>query len=163
MKLSVSKTFAAFFMLFVFAIATISATGQNADFSGNWKLNTEKSTLNAEFSMAPKQVNITQNNNDLSLERLLEFQGQSMTVTDKFTLDGKECINEGFQGSKKKSVVTWSDDKKSLIIKTKFPIQDGGEINITETLKMDGANFSMVSAASSDWGDMSETHVFDKL
>jgi hypothetical protein len=74
MKLSVSKTFATFLMLFVFAIATISATGQNADFSGKWKLNTEKSKLNAEFSMAPKQVNITQNTNDLSLERLLEFR-----------------------------------------------------------------------------------------
>jgi len=163
MKLSVDKSFTTIFMLFVFAIATISATGQNADFSGKWKLNTAKSKLNAEFSMAPKQVNITHNNNDLSLERLLEFQGQSMTTNDKFTLDGKECINDGFQGSKKKSVVTWSDDKKSLIIKTKFPLQDGGEINITETIKLDGANLSMVSSASSEWGEMSETHVFDKL
>jgi hypothetical protein len=163
MKLSVTKSFTAIFILFIFAIATMSANGQNTDFSGKWKLNTEKSKLNAEFSMAPKQVNITQNTNDLSLERLLEFQGQSMMTTDKFTLDGKECINDGFQGSKKKSVVTWSDDKKSLIIKTKFPMQDGGEINITETLKLNGTSLSMVSAASSDWGDMSETHVFDKL
>lgn len=163
MKLSITKTTPRLFVLAVFLIAAISVTGQNADFSGKWKLNTSKSKLNAEFSMAPKQVNIAQNNNELSLERLLEFQGQSMTVTDKFTLDGAECTNEGFQGSKKKSVVTWSDDKKSLIIKTKFPMQDGGEINITETLKLDGTSLSMESAASSDWGDMSETHVFDKL
>ncbi len=113
--------------------------------------------------MAPKQVNIIQSGNNLSLERILEFQGQSMTITDKFTLDGAECINEGFQGSKKKSVVNWAEDKKSIVIKTKFPMQDGGEINITETLKIDGTSLSMVSAASSDWGDMSETHIFDKL
>ena len=42
-------------------------------------------------------------------------------------------------------------------------MQDCGEINITETLKLDGASLSMVSAASTEWGDMSETHVFDKL
>ncbi|MFZ5429939.1 MAG: hypothetical protein ACOZDD_06885 [Bacteroidota bacterium] len=149
--------------LFLAVLLTGTAFGQNPDFSGKWKLNTAKSKLNPEFSMAPKQLNVEHKGNNLSLERMVEFQGQSMTISDKFTLDGKECINEGFQGSKKKSVVSWSEDKKSMIIKTKFPMQDGGEISITETIKLDSGTLNMVSAVSSDWGDMSETHVFDKM
>jgi hypothetical protein len=142
---------------------TFSVYGQNPDFSGKWKLNAGKSKLNAEFSMAPKQLNVDQKDNSLLLERLVEFQGQSMTIKDSFTLDGNECINEGFQGSKKKSVVSWSDDKMSMIIKTSLPMQDGGEISITETMKLEGASLTMISSVSSDWGDMSETHIFDKL
>lgn len=148
---------------FLFFLTTGNLLAQNSDFSGKWKLNPTRSQLNQEFSMAPKQLNVEHKENTLNLERMVEFQGQSMTISDKFTLDGNECINEGFQGSKKKSVVTWSEDKTSLIIKTKFPMQDGGEISITETLKMDGASLTMVSAVSSDWGDMTETHVFDKM
>lgn len=163
MKPSYFKTITSILVFIAFSFAILPVNAQNINFSGNWKLNPSKSKLNAEFSMAPKQVNIIQSGNNLSLERILEFQGQSMTITDKFTLDGAECINEGFQGSKKKSVVNWAEDKKSIVIKTKFPMQDGGEINITETLKIDGTSLSMVSAASSDWGDMSETHIFDKL
>lgn len=152
--------------VFCFVLAfmfTGSVFGQTPDFSGKWKLNKDKSKLNQEFSMAPRQLNVEQKGNNLSIERMVEFQGQSMTISDKFTLDGKECINEGFQGSKKKSVVSWSEDKKSMIIKTKFPMQDGGEISITETLKLDSGTLNMVSAVSSDWGDMSETHIFDKM
>ena len=149
--------------LLLVCMVTGTLLAQNSDFSGKWKLNTSRSQLNQEFSMAPKQLNVEQKENMLNLERFVEFQGQSMTISDKFTLDGNECVNEGFQGSKKKSVVSWSDDKKSLIIKTKFPMQDGGEISITETLKLDGGSLTMVSNVSSDWGDMSETHVFDKM
>jgi len=38
-------------------------TAQAIDFSGNWKLNHEKSKLNAQFSMAPKDMIATQSGN----------------------------------------------------------------------------------------------------
>ncbi len=152
-----------FFFLFLILWASLSIAAQEIDFSGNWKLNSGKSKLNAEFSFAPFQLIIAQKGNDLSVERHSEFQGESFTMTDKFTLDGKECVNTGYMETKKKSNATWSDDKKSLKITSKIVMDDGNEINITEIYKLDGANLVIDSSSTSSWGDMTETHVYDKM
>lgn len=39
---------------------------------------------------------------------------------------------------------------------------DGGLVTITETLTLESGILTMVSAASSNWGDFSETQVFEK-
>ncbi len=150
------------FLLIILGTA-FTVAAQVPDFSGNWKLNTEKSKLNAEFSMAPLQLIVAQKDNDLSIERHSEFQGEAVTMTDKFTLDGKECINKGFMDTQKKSNAAWSDDKKSLKITSKIVTDDGNEINITEIFKLDGGNLVVDSSSSSSWGDMAETHVYDKI
>lgn len=147
----------------LFFCAALSASAQVPDFSGSWKLNNDKSKLNAEFSMAPLQLIVAQKGNDLSIERHSEFQGEAVTMTDKFTLDGKECVNKGFMDTQKKSNAAWSDDKKSLKITSKIVTDDGNEINITEILKLDGGNLIVDSSSSSSWGDMAETHVYDKM
>jgi hypothetical protein len=143
--------------------ASLAVAAQGTDFSGSWKLNTEKSKLNADFSFAPVQLIITQKGTDLSVERHSEFQGEAMTMTDKFTLDGKECVNSGFMDTKKTSVAAWSEDKKSLKISSKIVMDDGNEIKITEVYKIDGGNLIIESGSSSSWGDMAETHVYDKI
>ncbi|GAJ14433.1 unnamed protein product, partial [marine sediment metagenome] len=84
------------FLLAFFLISAV-ATAQVVNFSGTWKLNSSKSKLNDEFSMAPKELILTQKGNDLDVERHSSFQGQDFTTNDKFTLDGKECINPGWQ------------------------------------------------------------------
>jgi len=84
-------------------------------------------------------------------------------MTDKFTLDGKECVNKGFMDTQKKSNAAWSEDKKSLKITSKIVTDDGNEINITEILKLDGGNLVVESSSSSSWGDVAETHVYDKI
>jgi hypothetical protein len=137
-------------------------TAQAIDFSGNWKLNHEKSKLNAQFSMAPKDMIATQSGNEFNLEKHSTFQDNDFTINDKFTLDGKECINTAWQDSKKKSVAEWSDDKLSLKITTKFPMGDSGEMTIVEIYKMDKDNLVIESSASSSYGDVAETMVFDK-
>jgi len=135
---------------------------QGPDFSGAWKLNDSKSTLGAEFSMAPKEVIIAQTGNDISVEKHSEFQGQAMVNTDKYTLDGKECTNTAFQDMQKKSTCVWSDDKTSLKVVSKMSIGDGGDITINEVYKLDGGNLVIESTSSSSFGDMSEKMVFDK-
>ena len=92
----------------------------------------------------------------------MEFQEQEFTTNDKFTLDGKECINAGMMDSQKKSTAVWADDKKSLKITSKIPMQDGGEFAITEVYKLDGGNFVCDMSAASSFGDMAETQVYDK-
>ena len=149
-------------ILLLVLLTTTVASSQAVNFSGTWKLNNSKSKLGQEFSMAPNQIIIAHSGNDMSVERHSNFQGQEYTTNDKFTLDGKECINPGWMDSQKKSVVVWSDDRKSLKITTKFPMNDGGELTINEVFKMDGNSMVIESSSSSSFGDMSETMVYDK-
>jgi len=149
------------FLLATLLVSTI-VSAQTIDFSGNWKLNSSKSKLNAQFSMAPKDMIAIQTGNDFNLERHSTFQDNDFTIKDKFTLDGKECINPGWQDTQKKSVAEWSADKSSLKITTKFPMGDNGEMTIVEIYKMDSSNLVVESSASSSFGDVAETLVFDK-
>jgi hypothetical protein len=41
-------------------------------------------------------------------------------------------------------------------------IGDGGDMTITEVYKMDGSNMVLESLASSSYGDLNETIVYDK-
>lgn len=150
-------------ILFLLAAIMFSAAvmAQTPDFAGSWKLNGEKSKLNAEFSFAPKEIIITQAGNDMTVEKHSSFQDQEFVTTDKLTLDGKECTNAGFQDSQKKSTCNWSDDKASLKIISKIPIGDG-DMTITEVYKMDAGNMIIESIASSSFGDMNETMVYEK-
>lgn len=152
------KTLLMFTTLALFICSTASAI----DFSGNWKLNSEKSKLSDQYSMAPKEIIIAQTGNNLDLERHASFQDQDFTIKDKYTLDGKECINPGWGDTEKKSTAVWSDDKSSLKITTSLPMGDNGEMKIVEVLKMDGKNLVIETSASSSFGERSETMVFDK-
>ncbi len=143
-------------------LGSVIVSAQAIDFSGNWKLDNSKSKLNDQFSMAPKDIIVEQSENDFKLERHSSIQGNDFTINDKFTLDGKECINPGWQDSEKKSTAVWSDDKLSLKITTKFPMGDNGEMTIVEVYKLDGGNLVVESTASSSFGDVAETMVFNK-
>ena len=149
-------------IIFAALLFSTSAIAQVPDLSGSWKLNSEKSKLNAEFSFAPKEIIITQAGNDFTVEKHSSFQDQEFVTTDKLTLDGKECINTGFQDTQKKSTAIWSEDKTSLKIISKMSIGDGGDMTITEVYKMDGSNMVLESLASSSFGDLNETIVYDK-
>lgn len=138
------------------------AIAQVVNFSGSFKLNTSNSKLNQEFSLAPKEIIILQDGNNLDVEKHLSFQDQEYVTKDKFTLDGKECINPGWQETQKKSTAVWAEDKKSLKITSKIPMNDGGEAVIIEIYKMDGTNMVIESSATSSFGDMAETMVYDK-
>jgi hypothetical protein len=148
--------------ILISAMLLMMAASAQTDFSGSWKLNSSKSKLGDQFSMAPKEVIIGQSGNDLSVEKHSEWQGQEFTTKDNFTLDGKECINPGMMDTQKKSTASWDDAKKTLKIVSKIPMQDGGEFAITEIYKLDGGNFICEMSATSSFGDMAETQVYDK-
>ena len=150
--------------LIILAILLISiiTSAAGIDFSGNWKLNRSKSKLSDQFSFAPKEIILQQNENELNVERHSTFQDQDFTIKDKFSLDGKECINPGWQDTQKKSTAVWADDKASLKITTKFPMGDNGEMTINEVYKLDGTTLVIESSSTSSFGDRSEIMVFDK-
>lgn len=148
-------------ILILFFFIGLIASAQ-PDLSGSWKINKESSKLNDQFSMAPEKIIINLNGNDLSIERHSNFQGNEFKTTDKLTLDGKECKNAGFMDTEKKSVVSLSDDKKAITVKSKIPMQDGGEMSIKEVYSIENGKLKLESSNSSSFGDMSETMVFDK-
>ena len=80
---------------------TIIAQAQTPDFSGKWKLNNSKSTLGTEFSMAPLEIVVVHKGNDFSVEKHSDFQGEAFTTTEKYTLDGKECLNTAWMQCRK--------------------------------------------------------------
>jgi hypothetical protein len=151
-------------LIYLLALVLISSSSfsQKVDFSGDWKLNKEKSTLGEQFSMAPNTIEMSQDKNSLTEVRHANYQGEDFTFTDKYTLDGKECENPGWMDSIKKSTASWSDDNKVLNIITKIAMQDGGEMTITAHYSLDGDNLLIKTTASSSYGDMTEKQVYDK-
>jgi hypothetical protein len=146
--------FAAFFVAMAFAVNA-------ADFSGNWKLNKSKSKLGDQFSMAPSILIAAQSGNDFNVEKHISFQDQEMTTKEKYTLDGKESINPGFQDSQKKSTAVWSGDKNSLTITSKLPMGDN-DMTTIEVYKIVDGNLVIESKMSSSFGENNETMVFEK-
>jgi len=142
-------------------LVAIVFTASAVDFSGNWKLNKSKSKLGEQFSMAPSILIAAQSGNDLNLEKHISFQDQEMTTKEKYTLDGKESVNPGFQDSQKKSTAVWSGDKNSLTITSKIPMGDN-DMTTVEVYKIVDGNLVIDSKMSSSFGENNETMVFDK-
>jgi hypothetical protein len=143
-------------------LATVTIIAQTPVLSGTWQMNAGKSKLSAEFSFAPKQIVITQSGNSLKVEKKSAFQDQEFVTTDNLTLDGKECVNTGFMDSQKKSVVTFSADKKVIIVTSKMSIGDGGEMTTIEKYSLDGATLMVETSNKSSFGDTVETAAYDK-
>jgi len=145
-----------------FTLISLTSVGKIVDFSGTWNLNKPKSTLNDQFSMAPSQMILMQTADSLNLEKYVNIQGQDITIKDKLTLDGKECINVGWEGSKKKSNIVWSADEMLMTVTSKIPLQDGSNLDIIETYQMEGDQLKIVSSSTASFGNFSETYLFDK-
>jgi hypothetical protein len=149
------------FLLLCLILTGVLLTAQT-NFSGTWDLSKSKSKLNAEFSMAPFKMVIQQEGNIMKLERHSSFQDNEFTSNIQYTLDGNECINEGWQDMKIKSTCVWDNGQKVLTIHSKIPTQDGSEMKITEVYTLINGDFSVNSKASSSWGDFEETWVYEK-
>ena len=151
-------------LFYLLALSMISAAtmGEGINFSGTWKLNNEKSTLFEQFSLAPNQMIVTQTADSLVVEKHGNFQGTEYVTKDKFSLDGKECVNAGWMNSKKTSTAVWSEDGKTLTISSKMPAQDGGEATMKEVFQLVELNLKIELNAASSMGEMSETYLLDK-
>ena len=123
-----------FAVLLLLGVSVMAQT----NFSGTWELSKDKSKLNEQFSMAPVKLVLTQDGNNLTIERHSEFQGNTFTSESKHTLDGKENINTGWQDTKFTSFSKWDDAKKVLTISSKIPMQDGGEMKSDQIYSQHG-------------------------
>jgi len=141
---------------------------QSANFSGSWAYNESKSKLgDGGFRMISQKLTITQNDNSFTLERAFTGQdGTERKSNETYTLDGKESVNPVFNTSKK-SIATWSADKKSLTVASVMVLEMNGdkmEIKTTEIYSINDADksLSLNSHSTSSMGDRTATLVYDK-
>ncbi len=139
------------------------------DFSGEWKLNEQKSELGQYGArMAPKSMKITLENEGFNFEKAgSNLQGEAVTMKDRLTFDGKETESTIFGNNKKKSTAKWSEDGNALNVNSVIMLEMNGEsteIKLTETYKLssDGQFLELDSRSSSSFGENEMKLVYEK-
>lgn len=149
-------------------VSAIQAQTSSTDFSGTWSFNESKSTPSqGGFRFAPSLLTIVQDGNNLSVERTsVRPGGEEFKSTDKFTLDGKECVNPMFNSSRK-SMVKWSEEGKVLAFSHTMTFDREGqpqEIKISEIWKYSDTEKTLTVETSFTGpnGEMKTANVYDK-
>ena len=156
--------------LFAFVSLSLLSGGLFAqpNFSGSWALNESKSTLGDGPRMSVSSMTVNQEEGLMSIDLVRpSFEGGDVSSSEKYTLDGKESVNQGMMDSSVKTITTWSDDKKELTFaKTVLFDMNGDtmEFKITEvwSISDDGKTLTVKSAMSSQMGDTNLVLVYDK-
>jgi hypothetical protein len=142
------------------ALAALPAVAK-PDFTGEWKLNTSKSTFGQ--MPAPDSMTYKIAHADPKLSTTTKQSGQmgEFEMQATYTTDGKESTNEGFGGSTMKSVVKWDGD--ALLIETKGQFGDN-EFTMTQkwTLAADGKTLTVAQTFKSAMGEGEQKLIFEK-
>jgi hypothetical protein len=145
----------------------MNAQGAKPDFAGTWAFNEAKSNLGegGNFRRAT-QITVTQDGNNLTAARVRTGQdGQTTTTTEKFTLDGKESVNDTGRGPSK-AIVSWSPDGKALNFAITRTFDRNGEtttIKSTEVWTLtDAKTLTILSTSTFQDNEMKATLVYDK-
>jgi hypothetical protein len=152
--------------IMLFLNTTLSA---QVNFAGTWALNETKSTpVEGGFRMGAALMTITQDGVNLTIESTRKNQnGEDVKSTLKYTLDGKECSNVAFGNSTRKSVVTWSADKKTLAFAHTMNFEREGqttEFKSSETWKIKENDKTLVieTTFNMQGEERKTTNVYDK-
>lgn len=147
---------------------SMSGQGSKTNFSGSWSYNAEKSTQPQGQGMGRSggDMTVKQEGNLLTVDRTMQGRdGQTITMSSKYTLDGKESVNQSRMGESK-SVATWSADGKTLTIKTTRTMTREGQtrtVNSTEVWSLtDPKTLSIESTMPSPNGERKMTSVYSK-
>ncbi|MGD0582740.1 MAG: hypothetical protein ABR974_07310 [Bacteroidales bacterium] len=171
-----------FFRILSFTIAvaflmpamTNAQTGKTS-FAGNWAYNQSKSDMGQPPQgggqgggqrMGGGNLSIKQEANLLTVDRTRMGQdGQTQTTTEKYTLDGKECVNTNPRGESK-STVTWSADGNSLNVVTTRTMNMNGETREMKSTSVwtltDAKTLTVTSTSTTPNGDRVIKMVYDK-
>ena len=151
-------------------ISTTFAADKKTDFSGSWLFNNQKSSGNENQGrrMKPGNLSVTQNGNQFIIGRTVQREsGDTKTLLDTFSIDGKPTNSISTPDREKKTSVSWNKEGTSIIFSTKAVFERQGaktEISSTEvwTLSEKGAVLSLVNTSTSPRGERKATFVYDK-
>jgi hypothetical protein len=145
--------------LFVIAAAANMAfAADKPDFSGNWKLDLEKSLFGAMPPPAAMSRTVERKDSDIIVKQVIT--GPDMNVTFTYSTDGKETANS-FMGTDFKSKAHW--DGNALMIVNDVDA-GGAQVKSTNrwTLSEDGKIFTDVLSITSPDGNLEVTYVLVK-
>jgi len=150
-------------VLAIFAVLALSALPALAkpNFSGDWKLNTSKSTFGEMPAPDSMTYKIAHDDPKLTAATKQSSQMGEFEMHSSYTTDGKESTNEGFQGSTMKSVAKWDGDTLVIVSKGQF---GDNEFTMTQkwTLTADGKTLTVVQTFKSAMGEGEQKMIFEK-
>jgi len=151
--------------LFLLSITSFASSG-NANYSGEWKLDKEKSDL-SDSPLYLSKIKITQEENSLQTTRTYMNQnGEQYPFDEVITVDGEEREIMIYE-MKRRTSARWSEDGKSLLIKsiTKYYGDSGEEeFSIKETVSLndEGTILSIAYTTNSVYGENTGTYFYSK-
>jgi hypothetical protein len=95
----------------LFALALPALAAGPPDFSGNWKLNTDKGENLGMVKAVTETVTIRQTAAELVMDFTSKFMLQTSTRKVRYDLAGKPVPNEGAMGDKASTTVRWVNGK----------------------------------------------------
>jgi hypothetical protein len=133
-------------LLVIAAASNMAVAGDKPDFSGNWKLDTDKSTFGPLPPPASMTAKIKHTEPDLVIETTSDNGQGAQTSTSKYSTDGKETTNS-MMGNDVKSKAGWEGnvlvvnsnmDMGGAAVKlvAKYSLSDDGK-TLTQTLNID--------------------------
>jgi hypothetical protein len=140
-----TKTFFPLIMLLIIT-SSVPAPGQNADFSGEWKLNKEKTVL-AENQLFLSRVSVKQKSDSLLTTRVYEnWNGEAYPFEEDLSLDGKDCKIIIYDMPRTTRASRSNIDGSLIIESTTTFSGNNGEENLTskETWKVDNEGSTLI-------------------
>ena len=144
------------------------STSQPADFSGEWVLNEDKSTLgNGGSGNLPARLKIEQADSAVDVKKTFVEEWQDNRVTDeKLSLNGAESKSQ-YYGFPRTSNATLSTGLDTLHIKSKVSFNRGGQITTAVTtedwsLQQHGRELSVSQVADTPQGKRKMVLIYDK-
>jgi len=134
--------------LFVIAAAAgMAVAADKPDFSGDWKMDADKSTFGPLPPPSSLTSKIDHKDPDLSIVTIQNDQSQSF----KYSTDGKETTNS-MQGNEMKSKAVW--EGKTLVVNSSLDA-GGAQVKLISkyTLSDDGKTLTQALSISSPGGD----------
>lgn len=154
--------------IFIASSALIFGFTVESDFSGEWTFNEEESDLGqSQFNFVWEDLNITQTSEEITIERHGEGQNGPVEITDTIKLNGEESENLGFGQSVRTSTARWVEGSDDLLVETTIEFEANGqtnEIETSETYTLDesGQTLTITNEVTSNFGDISQTLVYEK-
>jgi hypothetical protein len=147
--------------LFVVATAAnMAMAADKPDFSGNWKLDADKSTFGPMPPPTSMTRKVVHKDPDLAVDQAQSGDQGDQNTSMKYSTDGKETTNS-MMGNDVKSKAVW--EGKTLVI-TSAANFGGADVKLTDkwSLSDDGKTLTDVLGISAPQGDFEMTFVLVK-
>jgi hypothetical protein len=150
----------------VVLIFSDSASGQKADFKGNWKLDTSKMPVTGNFPVLTRII-ISIKGDSLLTERFYNTgDGQEYPFNENLSLDGKESLKTIYNMPRKANA-NWLEKDVTLILETTTTATGSNgpvDFKSTETWTVDNVNNILtISFKNNSWeGEVTGAFIFNK-